>query len=61
MTRYFVGRDSSGHRYLVPFDRRREWMLWADLPEDDERSWNVPEYANRLDGGVLTFTNPEIF
>lgn len=55
--RYFLGHDNSGHDYVVPVSRRDEWFRWLEIPEDDERSWEVPEYAKRIDGR-LTFTDP---
>jgi hypothetical protein len=58
--RYFIGRDQSSHEYLVPYDKLEEWRAWTEIPEDDERSWDVPKYAKELDGGLLTFLAPEI-
>lgn len=34
-TRYFVGFDNSGHRYIVPADCRHDWAQWCELPEGD--------------------------
>lgn len=57
--RYFLSVDNDGHWYLVPLDRRRDWHAWADLPEDDERAWDAPDYAKRIDGPyMLSFTDP---
>ena len=53
---YFIGHDCSGHKYVVPLARKDEWDKWADLPEEDERAWDVPDYAVRLDGGRLVFS-----
>lgn len=41
--RYFFDKDNSGHDYIVRADRRSEWEAWLKLPEDDERSWDVPD------------------
>lgn len=60
IARYFIGRDQSSHAYYVPWVKRAEWIAWSDLDDDDERSWDVPEYAVRIDGGTLTFENPRI-
>jgi hypothetical protein len=30
------------------------------MDEDDPASWEEPEYAHRIDGGYLTFTDPRI-
>jgi hypothetical protein len=58
--RYFVGIDSSSHRYLVPVERAKDWRAWTEMPDDDEDAWDVPEYAERLDGGTLTFSEPKV-
>lgn len=58
--RYFVGIDNSSHRYLVPLAKRDHWNKWVDLPEDNPRSWDAPDYAERFEGGLLTFESPEI-
>lgn len=56
-TRYRIVGDNSGHEYYIPEDRSDEWRKWAEIDEDDERSWDVPEYAVRIDGR-FTFTDP---
>lgn len=58
--RFFEGSDDGGHHYIVPVAKAREWSDWIDLPEDDEAGWEVPEWAKRIDGGLLTFTDPKI-
>jgi hypothetical protein len=58
--RWFIGHDCSGHTYLVPLARAAEWEAFCELPEDDERSWDVPAWAGRLDGRRLTFTDPQV-
>jgi hypothetical protein len=55
--RFFVGTDCSSHRYIVPWARKAEWDAWTEIDEDDERAWDVPDYATFLDGGTLTFTD----
>lgn len=61
MKRYFLGRDNSAHWYIVEAKYRTDWEHWCTLPEDDEESWEVPDFAMRLNGGPeqITFTNPE--
>lgn len=56
--RYFIGIDCSGHEYLIPLSKKKEWEEYTNIPEDDERSWNIPDYAESIDGGTLTFENP---
>lgn len=58
--RFFFGFDNSGHEYLVPAEFRGAWNAWIDIPEDDERSWDVPAFAQRIDGASnYTFTDPQ--
>lgn len=59
--RYFLDQDNSSHWYLVDASRRKEWSAWLELTEDDERSWELPDFAERLDGGPqrVVFTEPE--
>ena len=59
-TLYTEVTDNSCHHYLIPYDRLEEWDKFMEIPEDDERSWDVPEFAERIDGGRLCFTNPTI-
>jgi len=58
--RFFLDQDNSCHWYLVQEQFRKEWDAWTNLPEDDERSWEAPSFAERLDGGPqqVTFTDP---
>ncbi|HEY3495958.1 MAG TPA: hypothetical protein VGK73_14770 [Polyangiaceae bacterium] len=58
---FFLAQDNSCHWYCVPTSKREEWEAWCDIPEDDERSWNEPDYARRLDGGPeqVEFQNPK--
>lgn len=58
--RFFFGTDCSGHRYLVLFEHRQEWLEWISIPDDDPRCWDVPEYAQRIDGEQYSFENPEV-
>ena len=59
--RYFLGGDNSGHNYIVPVERRKEWNKWCNLDEDDPIAWNTPEYAVRVNGSIelITFTDPK--
>lgn len=57
--RYFIGRDCSSHWYIVPAEKRAAWEAWANISEDDERSWDVPDYARRIDNPYrMTFRDP---
>jgi hypothetical protein len=45
---YFMDRDNSAHWYLVDSRMRAEWDAWLELDESDERSWQTPPFARRL-------------
>ncbi len=59
--RYFFDQDNDGHWYLIPAERFKEWEAFTELDPDSEESWDVPIWANRLDGGpnLVTFENPQ--
>lgn len=61
--RWFFSDDNSGHNYLVPYMHREEWKRWKEIPEDDPRSWDVPDFAFRLDGikDCFTFSQVKVF
>lgn len=42
--------DNDGHRYQIPTEKREEWYKWTEIPSADPESWDVPEYAERIDG-----------
>jgi len=58
--RYTIVTDQSCHKYYIPIQNINHWRLWEELDEDDPKSWEVPNYAKRIDGGSLTFKNPRI-
>ncbi len=58
--RYFIDSDDSGHRYLIEADHKAEWDAWLSLPENDERAWDAPAFAMRIDGSLVEFENPTL-
>ena len=53
---YLETTDDNGHRYVIPLEERHNWHHWvAAVSEDDPKSWDVPEYAVRVDGGDVIF------
>lgn len=42
--------DNSGHEYVIPQEKQEEWDAFMEIPEDDERSWDVPEWAEQKEG-----------
>ena len=58
--RYFLDQDNSSHWYLVQEDKREEWTAWLDLPFDDPKGWDAPDFAKPIDGfWNITFTDPQ--
>lgn len=61
--RFYVSQSDSGDQYIIPWEKREEWENyvkasdegWAEAVYDD-----VPEFAVRVDGGVLTFCSWKI-
>lgn len=51
---YIAVKDNDTHRYQIPKSKKGEWDIFCDIPSDDEASWDVPEWAERLDGMPLT-------
>lgn len=58
MRRYFLDSDGDSRNYIVPEDRSVEWDNWLDLDEDDPDRWVVPTFAEKIEGGRLSFENP---
>ncbi|MEM9745041.1 MAG: hypothetical protein AAF918_20375 [Pseudomonadota bacterium] len=51
---FMMVQDNSCHWYLIPAEYLEAWDDFLDIPEDDERSWNVPDWAREIDGPHLT-------
>jgi len=51
--RYQIVSDDSGHEYVIPVGLRADWYVFLD----DEDACDAPEWAKRIDGGRLTFTD----
>lgn len=59
--KYFMDQDNSGHNYIIEASRRNEWESWLGIDEDDEESWNVPDFARGIDGiSEIEFENPSV-
>lgn len=59
VVRYVLVQDKSFFWYVIPADKREDWNTWTELPEDDERGWEAPDYAKEVGGGPsrVTFTH----
>lgn len=60
--RHILSMDNDGHWYVIPVAKQPEWGAWLDIPSDDERAWEVPDFAKRVGGApcLVTFSDPEI-
>jgi len=60
LERYFIGQDESGHECVVPIALKAKFDAWneADTEAEDFDPDLFNEY--RLDGGLLTFTDPRV-
>ena len=58
--RFYISTDGNARKYLVPLERREEFRAWADLSEDDEAKWTVPDYAMAIEGELVTFSDPAV-
>ena len=57
--RYRVISDESGHDYVIPVYKTKEFEAWVRATEDGDNS-NYDFDDCRIDGGVLTFTDPKV-
>ena len=62
MPRFFLDQDASCHWYLVPVEHREKWCKWSELDPEDERTWEAPAWAIRINTGpqFVTFAAPEL-
>lgn len=60
--RYFLAQDNDSHWYVVPVKREEDWGKWLSLDSEDERSWEVPDFARGVGGSprLVTFFDPDI-
>lgn len=45
---YVLASDGDGHWYVIPVEKQKAWWKWAD----DEDNWDIPEYAEYVNGPV---------
>jgi len=43
--------DNDGHRYVIPYERLYDWDEFIN----DEDDYDVPEWAEYIDGGRIIF------
>jgi len=47
---YILVKDNDCHWYVIPNDRRKHWSAWLELDSENERAWDVPEFAEEVGG-----------
>lgn len=60
LIRYCLVKDSDGHTWLVPAMRREEFERYLLLCDGAMCWYPEPQYAIRVEGGLLTFTQPQL-
>ena len=60
--KYFLDQDHSSHWYIIEAMYRNEWNEWLDLDGDDERAWQVPDFAKEVGRNLqsIEFSDYEI-
>lgn len=47
---FYLVSDDDGHWYVIPSSKEGAWREWRDIPSDDERAWEPPEFAEYING-----------
>ncbi len=62
--RYRIISDESGHQYVIPVWKTEMFLAWARAIETDDEEYFANDSTNfndcRVDGGLLTFTDPKV-
>lgn len=60
--KYYLATDNDCHWYVIPLTKRKEWDEWCEIPSDDERAWEPPEFAVPVNGdpGQVVFKEYKI-
>ena len=60
--RYCIVSDEDGHDYVVPVGKKYEFQDWLEqFDESADIDDCEPSYAQRIEGGELTFSDPEYY
>lgn len=61
--RFYLSQDGAGDDwYVIPVSKKQDWNKFCEIPEDDEASWDIPEWAVKVGGctSLVTFPSFEI-
>lgn len=58
--RFMIAHDNDGHQYVIPLAKRTEFYEW--LADEERSTYSECEKYNeyRVEGGLLTFTDPKV-
>ena len=60
--RYCIVSDEYGHDYVVPVGKKYEFQDWLDqFDVSVDLDGREPNYAQRIEGSELTFSDPEYY
>ena len=56
---YFLSQDNDSHWYVIPSEKEEDWNDFLDIDEDDEASWDIPDWADAIGGSpsLVRFPN----
>ena len=46
--KYTLIQDNDWHWYVIPSNCQNDWSEWCEIPEDEEESWESPEFAREV-------------
>ena len=47
---YILVKDNDAHYFVIPYNELQKWDAWRNLDPDDEKSWDVPDFAEEVGG-----------
>lgn len=60
LVRYCLMSDGDGHTWAIPVEWRNAFERYIADCECGEEIFHEPSYAHRVEGGLLTFTQPQL-
>lgn len=55
---FILVTDNDGHHYVIPEAKLIRWEVWCNIPSDDERSWEPPDFAEAVGGSPSLVSFP---
>lgn len=59
---HILVQDNDSHWYVIPKDKNDAWNDFCAIPSDDERAWDIPDFAEQVGGcpSLVLFKTYEI-